>query len=73
MKKLFGYADKYMEQSDWKDLALLKFCLAAMGIVIGASLPEKHRKSAIWIAGGIFAATYFPLMAKFFRVVFDKE
>ena len=73
MKKLFGYADKYMKQSDWKDLAMIKFCLAAMGVVIGASLPEKHRKPALWIAGGVFAATYLPLMAKFFRFVTAKD
>lgn len=73
MKKLFGYADKYLKQSDWKDLAMIKFCLAAMGVVIGASLPEKSKKSAVWIAGGVFAATYLPLMAKFFRIVTEKE
>ena len=73
MKKLFGYADRYIKRSGWKDLALIKFCLAAMGVMIGASLPEKHRKPAVWIAGGIFAATYLPLMAKFFRVVDEKS
>ena len=73
MKKLFGYADKYMKQSDWKDLAMIKFCLAAMGVVIGASLPEKHRKPALWIAGGVFSATYLPLMARFFRIVTEKD
>ena len=42
MKKLFGYADKYVKQSDWKDLAMIKFCLAAMGVLIGISLPVKN-------------------------------
>ena len=73
MKRLLGYANKYMKQSDWKDLAMIKFCLSAMGVVIGASLPEKSRKPALWIAGGVFAATYLPLMAKFFRIVANKE
>lgn len=31
MKKLFGYAEKYIAGSDWKDFAMLKFCLFAMG------------------------------------------
>ena len=39
MKKLFEYADQYIQQSDWKDLAMIKFCLAAMGVLIGVSLP----------------------------------
>lgn len=68
MKKLFEYADQYIQQSDWKDLAMIKFCLAAMGVLIGVSLPKKHRKTALWIAGGVFTATYLPLMAKFFRI-----
>ena len=73
MKKLFGYADKYVKQSDWKDLAMIKFCLAAMGVLIGISLPVKHRKTAAWVAGGIFTVTYLPLMAKFFHIVAGKE
>lgn len=39
MKKLFGYADAYIQQSDWKTLAMLKFCLASIGVLIGVSLP----------------------------------
>ena len=27
MKKLFYYADRYLQKSDWKDMAMLKFCL----------------------------------------------
>lgn len=73
MKKLFGYADKYIAQSDWKDLAMIKFCLAAMGVMIGVFVPEKRRKTAVWIAGGVFTATYLPLMAKFFRIVTGRE
>lgn len=69
MKKLLGYADEYVKQSDWKDLAMIKFCLAAMGVLIGISLGEKEKKPAAWIAGGIFLTTYIPLMTKFFRVV----
>lgn len=68
MKRLFGYADEYVKQSDWKDLAMIKFCLAAMGVLIGISLPRKGKKAAAWIAGGIFTVTYIPLMAKFFRI-----
>ena len=34
-KKLFGYADTYVKRSDWKDLAMIKFCLAAIGLLIG--------------------------------------
>ena len=35
MKKLFCYADRYLEKSDWRDIAMLKFCLFSMGIFAG--------------------------------------
>lgn len=73
MQKLFGYAEKYIAKSDWKDLAMLKFCLFAMGILAGMRIPEKNRKQAGWIAAAVFAATYIPLMAKFFSVIREKE
>ncbi len=44
MKCLFGYADRYIQKSSWKDMALLKFCLFSMGILIGMQLPEKKQE-----------------------------
>lgn len=73
MKKLFGYADAYIKQSSWKDLAMLKLCLASIGTLFGISLPQKGKKPAALIAGSVFAATYIPLMAKFFRIVAGKK
>ncbi len=73
MKKLFCYADKYIAESDWKDLAMIKFCLFSMGILAGMRIPEKNRKQAGWIAAAVFAVTYIPLMAKFFSVITEKE
>ena len=73
MKKLFGYAEKYIAKSDWKDLAMLKFCLFAMGLLAGMRIPERNRRQAGWIAAAVFAATYIPLMAKFFSVIREKE
>ena len=35
MKKLFDSADLYLKQSDWKNLALIKFCLASIGLLVG--------------------------------------
>lgn len=73
MKKLFCYADRYIEKSDWKDLAMLKFCLFAMGVLAGMRISEKNRKQAGWIAAVVFVATYIPLMAKFFSVIKEGE
>ena len=43
MKKLFDSADIYLRQADWKDLALIKFCLASIGLLAGLQIPKKHR------------------------------
>lgn len=75
MKRLFGYANEYVRQSDWKDLALLKFCLCSAGILIGTALPQKVRKPVVFTAMGVFIATYIPLILKFLRIAGegDKE
>ena len=36
MKKLFDAANRYIETSDWKTIAVLKFCLIALGTAIDA-------------------------------------
>ena len=73
MNNLFGYADKYLQKSDWKDIALLKFCLFSMGVIAGMQIPKRNRKQAEGIAAFVFLSTYIPLMAKFFAVVMEKE
>lgn len=69
MKKLFSYSNDYLSRSDWKDLALLKLCLSAFGVLIGLKIPEKRRRCASLWARVIFVAAYIPLMKKFFSVV----
>lgn len=73
MKKLFCYADKYVEQSSWKDFALVKLCLFAIGIMAGIRIPDKNKRAAGWIAYFMFLATYLPLMSKFLRIVMEKD
>ena len=54
MKNFFGYADKYLQKSDWKDIALLKFCLFFYGRPDGnpdrKAVAEKNRKAAVMAA-----------------------
>ena len=72
-KKLFAAADRYLALCGWRDLALLKFCLFAMGLFIGSQVPDKEKKPAQAVALAVFAATYVPLMAKFFSVLAEKH
>ena len=73
MKKLFDAADRYIETSDWKTIAVLKFCLISLGMMIGLFIAPKHRKPVFLGALGVFTATYIPLMVKFYRVFTEKE
>lgn len=65
MKFLFDTADKYLKQFNWKDLALVKFCLFAMGLICGMQIKGKYKKPFIIGALIVFLATYIPLMADF--------
>ena len=47
MKKLFALADRYLQESDWKTMAMLKFCLLGLGIAVGAMVPPKYKKTAV--------------------------
>lgn len=69
MKKLFDYANKYASKSTWKEFALVKFCVCAIGVIIGVLLPDSVKKQALIIAGIIFVITYIPLMAGFIKVI----
>lgn len=71
MKRLFDCADRYIQSRDWKMLAGLKFCLCAIGVLLGLSVPEKHKKPAAAGAFGVFLAAYIPLMADFLTFAVD--
>ena len=73
MNNLFKAANQYVAESDWKDFSLIKLCLCAMGIIIGASLAPAHKRTVVKVAAVVFAVTYVPLMAKFFRIIFRKN
>lgn len=71
MKKLFDCADQYIKRSSWKDMALLKFCLFAIGILAGMQIPKQSRKGVRIAAAMVFTATYIPLMSKFLGIVME--
>ena len=65
IKKLLQFADTCSVLFSWKDFALLKVCMAAVGILVGLSIPSRAKRAWAWIASFAFIATYIPLMAKF--------
>ncbi|MCR5577368.1 MAG: permease of phosphate ABC transporter [Oscillospiraceae bacterium] len=72
MKKLFDAANRYIETSDWKTIAVLKFCLISLGMMIGMAVDKRDRKPVFLGALGVFAASYIPLMVRFCRVYTGK-
>ena len=72
MRKLLDFGNRYAKESSWKDFALVKFCLFAMGLLAGMSVREKDKKTVRIGAATVFAVTYVPLMAKLFRIM-DEE
>ena len=72
MKALLRIGNKYVKKSSWRDFAVVKFCLFAMGLIAGTYVAEKSKKSVRTVAAAVFAVTYFPLMIKLFKTAADK-
>lgn len=70
---LMQRADRYAAQSTWKDFALVKFCLCAIGVLIGLSVPPRRRKEAGILAALVFLPTYVLLMKDFLPFLTDRE
>jgi len=71
MKRLFDCANHFIQARNWKMLSGLKFCLCAIGVLLGLLVPGKHKKTAAIASGGVFLATYIPLMADFLGFAVD--
>lgn len=46
MKKLLEAAEDYTKQVGWRDLAELKCCMCALGLLLGLAVPRRWRKKA---------------------------
>ena len=71
MKRILDCADCYIEERNWKMVAILKFCLGSLGILLGMAIPGKHKKKASGMAMFVFLITYISLMADFLTFAMD--
>lgn len=62
-----------LKDMDLEDIAALKFCLLALGVVMGVSIPARGRKPAGLLASILFVGTYIPLMTKFLAALTRTE
>ncbi len=69
MNRLFTAANQFCKESDWKTIAVLKFCLLSLGIIIGVLLPQSAKSIIIGVCLIVFLVTYIPLMTKLFRIL----
>ena len=53
MKDLFRLANQYIRESDWMDLARIKLCLCAVGILLGMQIPKAPQSRRPGGGGGI--------------------
>ncbi len=65
MNRFTEAANQYLRASTWKDMAVLKVCLCALGVLIGLAMPWRKKRTAAWAASLVFVAAYVPLMSKF--------
>lgn len=65
MKKNLEILREYTHRMTIADVALLKLCLAALGVIIGLALPKKHRDTALAIAAPVFGVTYLCSLTRF--------
>ncbi len=72
MKRIFASADEFVRESDWKDLAVLKFCLLSLGLLAGMQIAERCKKGVRIAASIVFTLTYIPLMVKYLRILIGK-
>ena len=72
MKRIFASANEFVRESDWKDLAVLKFCLLSLGLLAGMQIAERCKKGVRIAASVVFALTYIPLMVKYLKILIGK-
>ena len=54
MKKLLDWANGCIRRWDWKDVALLKFYMLALGVLVGLAMPHRGRRLAKQICAEVF-------------------
>ncbi|MBM6828327.1 permease of phosphate ABC transporter [Anaerotignum lactatifermentans] len=67
MKKLLALLNGYVLECEWKDLALMKTCICAFGVMLGLSLPREKKKPALAVSGVLFVASTALLAVRFLK------
>lgn len=64
VKDFVQIADEFIKEMHVADMVVLKFCLLALGMIVGICLPKKWKRPALFTALFVFIVTYLPLVTK---------
>lgn len=73
MKRWLEAANDYIGSMKVCDMALLKICVCAAGVLWGMTIPKRNRKSAAFITMGVFSVTFVLLLMPFLDRLSPKE
>jgi len=73
MNTLLDFGRAFIKRMNLGDVALIKFCLCALGILIGTKISEKAKKPVFFTALAVFIGTYIPLIIKLIAVISMKN
>ena len=57
MKKLAAFLNDCVLECDWKDMALIKTCVCAFGVMLGLTVKKKRKKPVMILSSLIFLVT----------------
>ena len=57
MKKLATFLNDYVLECDWKDMALIKTCVCAFGVMLGLTVKKDRKKPIMILSSLIFLVT----------------
>ena len=73
MKKLIAAGNLYLKHINLTDIALIKLCAGALGVLVGLRAARRHRRCAGAVAALALLAAYVPLMGRFLSALVRVE
>lgn len=68
-RPLCKYGMEFVKRSSFEELALIKLCVCAAGMLLGAAAPKKAKKPLVFCSLVAFVASAVPLVTRFFDFV----
>ena len=72
MKRWLDAADEYIRKWKIRDVALLKICVCAAGVLFGLEIPGRHKNKAAVAASIVFSVSYVLVMLPFLMLLNKK-